>query len=194
MMVTNYEYLRMRKFPFMRKATLAVGLLLVLASCKAPKEKLIEVITSNEQKLFSDSTRLLNSTVAEGVLKSYREFVEKYPADSLSVSYLFKGGDLANGMKNYILAIDLYRQFIEKFPDHHKAAAGLFMQAFIYDSNLHEKEKAKQLYLEFLKKYPGHELALSAQASLDQISMGLSDEQLIKMFEAKQDSFSKINQ
>ena len=190
-MVTN---LRMRKFTFMRIATLAVGLLLALASCKSPKEKLIEDISSNEQKLFSDSTRLLNSTVAEGVLKSYREFVEKYPDDSLSVSYLYKGGDLANGMKNYILAIDLYRQFIEKYPDHHKAAAGLFMQAFIHDSNLHEKEKAKQLYLEFLKKYPGHELALSAQASLDQISMGLSDEQLIKMFEAKHDSLSKINQ
>ena len=113
----------------MKKIVLVFILLFSLASCKSSKEKLIEDISLNEQKLVSDTTRLLNSSVAEGVLKSYTEFVESYPEDSLSSSYLFKAADLANGMRNFKKAIDLYMLFIEKFPTHQKAPSALFLQA-----------------------------------------------------------------
>lgn len=174
----------------MKSILIVLGIVAVLSSCKSGREKLVDSISVDEKKLFADSTRMLNDTVAEEVLKSYKEFVEKYPADSLAPSCLFKAADLANGMRRYKEAIDLYGQFREKFPDHRKSAAGLFLQAFIYDSNLHDKEKAKQLYSEFLQKYPTHDLAPSAKASLDQINMGLSDEQLIKLFQARSDSIA----
>src|SRR5262249_53413303 len=124
------------------------------------------------------------------VFKSYKDFTTKYPDDTASASYLFKAAELANGMRRYRDAIDLYGQFREKYPDHHKAAASLFLQAFIYDNNLRDKEKAKQLYSEFLQKYPGHQLASSATASLEQLKLGLSDEELIRRFEARQDSLA----
>ncbi len=162
-----------------------------LYSCKSGKEKLQETISVNEQKLFSDSTKMLDQKIGEDVLKSYKEYAEKYPDDTISPSYLFKAADLANGMKKYREAVDLYGGFREKYPTHRKAAAALFLLAFSYDNNLQDKEKAKLLYAEFLQKYPDHQMVPSAKASLDQLNMGLTDEELVKMFEAKQDSLAK---
>jgi outer membrane assembly lipoprotein YfiO len=163
----------------------------LLVACKSRKEKLSDDIGTNEQKLFSDSTHALNNQAAEDLLKMYGEYSEKYPQDSLASAYLFKAADLSNGLRKYNEAIQLYSQFREKYPNDKKAAACLFLQAFIYDNNMKETEKAKKLYAEFLKKYPSHELAPSAKASLDQLNSGLSNEDLIKMFEARQDSLAR---
>ena len=83
---------------------------------------------------------MLNSAVAESVFKSYKEFATKYPDDTASANYLFKAAELANGMKRFRDAIDLYGQFREKYPDHWKVAVSLFLQAFIYDNDLRDKE------------------------------------------------------
>lgn len=175
----------------MKRVLIFLFCFVALASCKSPRQKMIDSIAAKEQKLLSDSTRMLNSTVAEEVLKSYNEFIEKFPSDSSSANFLFKAADLSNGMRKYTEAIGLYGKFMEKFPDNRNVPSCLFLQAFIYDSNMHDQEKAKQLYAEFLQKFPFHELAPSAKASLEQINLGLTDEQLIKMFEAKQDSLAK---
>ncbi len=179
-----------------RKSSLIVIMLssvfcITLYSCKSGKEKLQENIATNEQKLFSDSVKMIDPKIAEEVLKSYKEYAEKYSDDTISPAYLFKAADLANGLKKYREAVDLYKQFREKYPTNRKAAAALFLQAFSYDNNLHDKEKAKLLYSEFLEKYPDNQLMPSAKTSLEQLNMGLTDEELVKMFEAKQDSLAK---
>src|SRR5436190_1968467 len=119
----------------MKRILLITALLAFVAACKSNKERLLESISVNEKTLFADSTKMLNDTVAEKVLNSYLEFVQKYPDDSLASTHLFRAADLANGMRRYKKAIDLYGQFREKFPGNKKAAAALFLQAFIYDSN-----------------------------------------------------------
>jgi TolA-binding protein len=162
-----------------------------LHACKPGKEKLNETISAAELKLFNDSTKMLNDTVAANVLKWYKEFAEKYPDDTLAPMYLFKAGDLSNGMRKYKDAIALFDQLMKKYPEHRKAPVSLFLQAFIYDNNLRDVEKAKMVYSEFLQKYPNHQLAPSAKASLEQLNMGLTNEQLIKMFEAKHDSLAR---
>lgn len=163
----------------------------ILFSCKSGKEKLSESINAGEQKLFNDTTKMLNVAVATDVLKSYKEYCEKYSDDTIAATYLFKSADLSNGMRKYKDAVELFSEFLKKYPQHHKAPISLFLQAFIYENNLHDKEKAKQLYSEFLQKYPTHQMAASAKASLDQINSGMTDEELVKMFEAKQDSLAK---
>jgi TolA-binding protein len=180
----------------MRKKILTAVMILLsfwICSCKPGKEKLRKNISSNEEKLFNDSTKMLNDSTAAEVLKEYKEFAEKYPDDTMAPVYLFKSGDLSNGMRRYKEAIDLFTQFLKKYPDHRKAPVSLFMQAFITDNNLRDVEKAKMLYSEFLQKYPNHPLTPSAKASLDQLNMGLTDEQLIKMFEARQDSIARAS-
>jgi TolA-binding protein len=169
---------------------LIVSLSMAVYSCKPAKEKLVESITNGEHKLFNDSTKTLNAAVATEVLKSYREFADKYPDDTLAAICLFKAGDLSNGMKNYKEAIEIFHQFLKKYPNHPKAPVSLFLLAFIHDNNLHDVENAKMLYSEFIQKYPDHQLAASAKASLEQLNLGLTDEQLVKMFETR-DSLAK---
>src|SRR5439155_7962189 len=129
--------------------------------------------------------------VANEELEAYKKYAGQYPDDSSSAIYLYKAADLAHGVKRNREAIDLYRQFITKYPNHTKTASAIFLEAFIYDSELRNKDSAKILYKEFLEKYPNHTLASSVKASLDQIETGMSDEDLVKMFEARADSMAR---
>ena len=62
------------------------------------------------------------------------------------------------------------------------------MQGFVAETGLNDDELAKKKYTAFIEKYPMHDLAPSAQATLEQLNLGLTDEELIRMFEARQDS------
>jgi TolA-binding protein len=174
----------------MKKIILAL-ITIAFFSCKSEKQKLTEQIQLNEKKLFNDSTKMLIGNVADEELNAYKKFVEQFPQDTASPAYLFKAADLAHGMRRNKEAVGIYKEFLSKYPDNTKAAAGLFLEAFIYDNELKQKDSAKILYKQFLEKYPNNMLASSAMSSLDQIEMGLSDDDLMKMFEAKRDSAAK---
>ena len=174
------------------KNFILLSIVVVLFSCKSEKQKLAEQIQLNEQKLFNDTSKMLNPAIANEELIAYKKFVSKFPQDTASPVYLYRAADLAHGLRHNREALDLYKQFVNSYPDNAKAASCLFLQAFIYDSDLQQKDSAKILYGQFLDKYPNHNLASSARASLEQIEMGLSDEELIKLFEARRDSAEKI--
>lgn len=163
-------------------------ILLCLYSCKSEKQKLSEQIKANEEKLFNDSTKMLNPAVAKDEFDAYQKFASDYPNDTASPGFLFKAADLASGMRRPREAARLYRELISKYPDHSKIATSYFLLAFVYDNDIKQKDSAKIYYKEFLEKFPTHQFAPSAKASLDQIEMGLSDEELVKIFEARLDS------
>lgn len=55
------------------------------------------------------------------------------------------------------ILIELYRIFIERYPKHPKVAAAVFMQAFLYETELEEKDVEKKAkYKEFIENYPEH--------------------------------------
>lgn len=176
--------------PYFLIALLSV---LIFDSCTSEKERLSEAIKSGEQKLFRDSTLNLNDSVALKVLESYLSYVRKFKDDSLAAEYLFKAADLSNGLHRTKESIDLYAKLIADYPGFKKAAAALFMQGFLYETALGDKAKAEEVYQKFLEKYPDHPLAQSAKASYQQLKAGISDEEMIRMFEAKQDSLDKAN-
>jgi len=159
---------------------------LFMVSCMSEQVELKERITQGEAQLFSDSTGKLDQEIANGVLRDYIEYADTYKSDTMSANYLFKAGDLANGLNRPVEAISIYDRLQDQFPDNKKAAAALFMQAFIYETVMQNKDMAKERYKLFLVKYPDHRLAGSAKASVDQLDANLSDEDLIKMFEEQQ--------
>ncbi len=161
----------------------SVTVLVILFACNSEKERLANRIASGEQMLINDSTKLLDHAVGVRVLKDYIDYSDLYKEDSLTPSYLFKAADLANGLQQPKESIAIYDRLLKDYPDYKKAPAALFMEGFIYDTVLKDKEKAKEIYMLFLNKYPDHPLAQSAQSSLEQINSGLSDEELIHQFE-----------
>ncbi|HNS12345.1 MAG TPA: tetratricopeptide repeat protein [Bacteroidia bacterium] len=162
--------------------------ILSIAACQSPQEKLAAKIKSNESILFGDTLRTLNDSLALNTLNLYQSYVSKFPEDSASPEYLFKAADLALGVKKASEAMKSLSQLIEKYPNNNKASSALFMQAFINETVLDNKEKAKEIYSKFMNQYPDHPLYTSAVASYEQLVSGLSDEELIRMFESKQDS------
>ena len=169
----------------MKKQTsiLIYSILFLFYSCQPENERIAEKIKETEKKLVNDSTKMMNRPLAEEQLKTYNDFVNKFPDDKRSEEFLYKAADLANGMGKTPVALELYHRFCEKYPNSSKAAYALFLQGFIYENQLKNLDKAKELYTSFLTKYPSHELAKDAKFSLD--NLGKSEEELIKMFEEK---------
>jgi TolA-binding protein len=167
-------------------------LVVFFGSCNE-RQKMLDHIQQNEKQLFADTMiHLTEDKLVIQTIADYESFVKKYPNDSLAPSLLFKAADLAIARKSYKQAIDFFGTIIQRYPDSKKAPFALFMQAFTYENNLVDLKTSQDLYKEFLGKFPNHELAMSAQFSLN--NLGISDNELGKILEAKADSLKKIHQ
>lgn len=166
----------------------------VFSSCTSKNEKnaLAESIRQNEAVLFGDTLMRINDSLAVKVYDQYLTYVKNYAEDTLSPDYLFKAADLANGLKRPMEAIDHYTALIHQYPNAKKSATAAFMIAFVYETGVQDKEKAKEYYKKFFDAYPSHPLSESARASYEQLVAGWSDEELIRRFEAQNDSLDKI--
>ena len=155
----------------------------LLFSCKPESDRTADKIKETEKLLINDTTKMLNRDLAEEQLKAYVAFTEKFPEDNRTEEFLYKAAELANSMGKTAVALDYYHSFTEKYPQSKKAPYALFLQAFIYENQLKNLDRARDLYGSFLTTYPDHELAKDARFSLD--NLGKSEEELIKMFEEK---------
>ncbi len=167
------------------KRNLLFIFIITLGACKPAHEKLSDEIFKDEAVLYSDTNKRLNTEEANRVYSNFLKYVETYPKDTLSPDFLFKAADLANGLKRHEESVSLFARLVNEYPEFRKSPAALFMQAFVLETEIKDKEKAKEKYKEFLNKFPNHKLAPSAHASLDQLNANLTDEELIKMFEEK---------
>jgi TolA-binding protein len=80
-------------------------------------------------------------------------------------------------------AIQIFDRILNEYPKFQKIPHCLFLKGFIYENELKNLDKARQIYQEFLMKYPNHEFADDVQISLD--NLGKSPEELIKEFQEK---------
>lgn len=167
------------------KLTPLLLLMIFLISCESAQKKLSNEIKIGESRLFSDSVKALNIDESNTVYNNYLLYADTYKDDTTSATYLFKAADLVNGLNRPNEAIAIFERLRSAYPDYRKSSAALFMQAFIFETSLNDKEKAKEKYKEFIQKYPDHNLTASAKASWDQLNANLSDEDMIKSFEAK---------
>ena len=153
----------------------------IIASCSSPQQKMKSAIAEQEKEFFASQP---GETKLAGVLiDSYIDFVDNYPSDKDAPNFLFKAADIAMNMSRPQQAIKLFQRILSEYPDFDKAPQCLFLQGYVYENNLGNLQKAKEIYQEFLKKYPNDEFADDAKVSLD--NLGKTPEQLIKEFEEK---------
>ena len=165
-----------------------------LFSCGAGKDENTEVsaltkeqmeiqIKDLEVKLYNDSSKIFNQSVADSVVKSYTDFVATYPKDEKASDYLFKAGEISMSMNRSLQAVKCFEQIVDNYPEYERAPYSLFLQAFIYDNQINNDNKAGEIYKAFINKYPDHAMVKDAEFSIQ--NLGKSDEELIKEFEAK---------
>ncbi len=143
------------------------------------------------QKIFVDleKTGKLNVKAAKNYVNDCEAFVLISPKDSLSPEYLFKAGEVAHTIKSYNKTFELYDWIIERYPDYKKTPTALFLKGYILDNELKKYDDAKKIYNEFLQKYPNSELVDDVQTLIEY--MGKSDEEILKMIEAKKQEKGK---
>ena len=101
------------------------------------------------------------------------------------MNVLLRAAGLAKAVENPTKAIELYSKVSEGLPQHAKAPSALFMQAFIYENDLGEMQKAKTTYESFLQRFPNDpDFADDAQNALKML--GKSPEEIVKEFEKMQ--------
>ena len=143
----------------------------------------IQQIDSMEKILYAKPDAGFNREAALKTVNIYANTVKEYPSTKLAADYLFKAGEISSSLNNSNEAIAFFKNAYDNYPDFKKASYCLFLQAFIYENQLHQLGEAEQLYREVIKKFPDEKIAQDAKACID--NLGKTDEELIKEFEAK---------
>lgn len=145
------------------------------------RELLVSDVQSLEQKISSQQT--IDLSLAKSIVTAYTNFSASFPADSLAPDYLFKAGDISMNVKQGANAIELFKKITDNYPNYKKVSFALFLQGFVYETQLSDTANAKRIYKQVIEKYPSSKIATDASASI--ANLGKSDEQLIKEFEKK---------
>ncbi len=117
-------------------------------------------------------------TVLDGLMKVY-------PDNSLVDDILFRKAKIEIAHNNDTLAVKYLTQIIDNFSYDLLGDDAMFMLAGLYDYNLNQKEKAKELYREMLSRYPGSvfiEESRSRYRELRQIYPDKNENQNEEMF------------
>lgn len=167
----------------MKKSILfAVLFVCVLVSCqKENKQAQLDHIKKLEATLAKQSN--MDPKQARELIDKNIAFANAFPEDTLSPLMYYNAAMVSQGMRDYKGAIQILQDFIHKYPDDKRTPMALFTQAFIYDDNIGDKDKARELYDAFLKKYPNHPFAEQARQLLGVLGKDLN--QMIEQFEKK---------
>ena len=154
----------------------------ILVQCKPdPKARITEL----EAKIASDNFSLdeKGMQTANELISAYISYAEKFKDSPEAPDYLYKAADISLNTNKSKEALDMYNRIIYQYPDYRKVPECLFLVAYIYENNMQNFGKAKEVYEMFIAKYPNHDFADDAAISIQ--NMGKSPEELIRMFEEK---------
>lgn len=105
----------------------------------------------NFQNRFDESLTLLDT------------LMHKFPDHSLDDDVLYLMAQIDVKKHQYEAAIDKLEKILEKFPEEIRADNALFEMAEIYEKNLNNTEKAKELYEKLFLEYDNSTLAIEAR-------------------------------
>ena len=142
---------------------------------------MLKLVDSLEAILRTKQT--IDYQLGVAMVKGYVDFVNANPNDEKTVEFLFKAGDVCMNLKQGQKAIEFFSKVHDDHLKSDKTQMALFLQAFIYETQLNDLNKACTIYNQVISEYPGTKLAGDAKASID--NLGKSDDELIKEFEKK---------
>ncbi|MCY1722559.1 tetratricopeptide repeat protein [Prolixibacteraceae bacterium Z1-6] len=106
-------------------------------------------------QMFASADLLFFQNREEEAMLVLDSIADSYPYHTLVDDILFRKAKIEVENQNYALAAEYLETIITDFSYELLGDDALFMQAEIYNYNLGEKEKAKDLYKQMLTSYPG---------------------------------------
>lgn len=128
------------------------------------------------------TSEVLNPKLATDAIVVFNEFATNCANDSLAPEFLLKGGQVAQAIKNYSKAEELFKKCTATFPKYKNRGAALFLLARLYDepTMLNNEVAAKLIYSQIIMEYPKSSYANDAKACMENI--GKTDEQIVHEF------------
>jgi TolA-binding protein len=184
----------------MKQIIIALLSVLVLGACTSSDTETKEVIIKKDSVIVNamdcpsllikakrlDSlllaSEVLNPKLAVEAIVVFTDVATHCGNDSLAPEFLLKGGQVAQAIKNYTKAEELFKKCAAAFPKYKNRGAALFLLARLYDeaSMLNNEVAAKLIYSQIIMEYPTSSYATDAKACLQNI--GKTDEQIVQEF------------
>lgn len=160
----------------------------LLLSCGGPKEETPADaqarIRAMEDSVFQ--TLSFDERKARALIDVYKAYATANPYDTVSAEYLFRAANVAKSMHDGEQSVKLYDRIARDFPSWKRLPDVLYLKAFTIDSELGNKGEAEMAYRAVIEAYPSHPFAKDAHQMIKNLQY--TDEQLIEMFQARQDS------
>lgn len=147
-----------------------------------PKTELLNEIKTIEDELFANPNAELSKVKANELIQLYKGYVDNNREDANAAEYLFKAGEVAEGLEKHDVAIAFFNRVVKEYPEYTKRPEALYLTGFINETKLQKYGEAKTIYEQVIQEFPNHILAKNATHAIE--NLGMSDEELIQKFEA----------
>jgi tetratricopeptide (TPR) repeat protein len=162
---------------------------LFISACNKSQSLLQTEISEMEKSV--ESNNKLDTANCDSLISLYKNYCVLYKDDTICADYFFKAAELSAKAGKYQQAIELYGN-TQRFPVYRKVARALFMQGFIAENNLGDKNAAREYYNRFLIKFPQHKMANEVKMLIQ--SLNITDEMLIQNLKRQNDTLVNANQ
>ncbi len=183
----------------MKKVIYLLATVLIFASCGTEEvksdEKTAEPVPLSVEDQFSalvelDSKLLkadlsIDKVVAKELYDAANLFSNENPLHEKAADALELGAKGAEGIGKYNEAINILHKIITAYPETEKTPMFMYRKAIILEENLGKPENAKAAYKALIERFPDNFLSINAQEYLDMDYLNMSDADLIKFLESK---------
>lgn len=151
---------------------------------QAAKEKRIAELKTNIERLEATTTSedgVLNRGVANELVKNYKDYYNQNASDTLAGEYLFRAASMTTALGKPKEAIELLATYYDNYKTASKRADAIYLMGYLYDNEVGDKEKAREMYQKTIDVFPQSIWAKEAKSAM--AIMHMSDEELIKFLE-----------
>ena len=140
------------------------------------------VVNSMEAGLNLDSE--FDTLKVTNLIRTYAEFSNACPNDSLTPEYLTRRADLLRGMGKIREAITQLLSVHDGFPNYDRNVMCALLVGYLYENELGDDEMAEKMYRNVIELYPDSREAEISRQSIKHL--GVSPEDVVRSFQVIQ--------
>lgn len=169
------------------KLMLAVLLAFGMFACGGNEKKVTEEDLKAVESTLSDERGILNVEAVPAAVEQYCAFVKQNPNDPKASEWLFKAMQLEVKAGDSDKAIELTEQLAKDYPEYENVSVALFMLATeVYDTQLHDLDKARATFERVINDYPDTPWAADAKVMIQML--GMTEEEMLDMIKTQSEA------
>lgn len=143
---------------------------LLLWSCSDQAKPEFDSCEAHAEYVFSKENAFVasdyNPELSNDLMREYADFANSCSNDSLAPEFLMRRADMLRGKGKTIEAISAFTSIHDGYPLYPNKVNCALISAFLYDTELNDKEMAEKIYQEVVYLYPNTEEANKAKVAL----------------------------